>query len=110
MPSPLPPDHQQPTATRRPLGGRERLIVAAMSVLAVAVAVVAIVSLASSAAPVGKGCLNATVPGPIGATFFKQCGNDARQLCASVTSVSGLSQLGVDTIERDCRRAGLPVG
>ena len=110
MPSPLPPDHHREVAAGRRLGRRERVIAAAMAVLVIAVAVVSIVSLASSSAPARRGCLNATVPGPIGATFFRQCGAEARQICATLSSHRGLGSFGAGIVARDCRRAGLPVG
>ena len=108
MPSPLPPDHRERATTRRRFGRRERWVVAVMTLVTAAVVVVAVAALTSTDHP-RRGCLDASVPGPIGATSFTQCGADARYLCAHLGTSQDLNEFGVSILAADCRRAGLPV-
>ncbi len=82
---------------------------ALLVVIVAAVAALTIASIGSTNHP-RKGCLDAVVPGPIGATFFKQCGASARNVCADLRSSNDLNATGVATVAVDCRRAGYPVG
>jgi hypothetical protein len=81
--------------------------VGGLGLVLAAVIVVTVLSLGSSS-HAKKGCLNATVPGPIGAMFFKQCGAAAQEICSHVNQ-QHLSAFSVEIVTKDCRRAGFPV-
>lgn len=105
----LPPGHGEMLRTRPALGRWEKRAVLVVATLAAALVVVAIVAVSSSAPPVARGCLYATVPGFIGATEFHQCGRAARQVCLSAGPRDGLSAYGTRLLDGACRKAGLPL-
>jgi len=95
--------------TRPQLGRRERRLVAGVGALAALIAAVVIASVALSSTRHVRGCVDATVPGPIGATEFHECGADARSLCRTLGPSGALSSYGVGVLADACRRAGLKV-
>jgi hypothetical protein len=92
------------------MGRRERSIVAVLTAVVAAIVIVTVVAITVSGSGPKKGCLNATVPGPIGATFFHQCGSAARQVCGNLQTSNDLNKFGAALVTKDCRRAGYPVG
>jgi hypothetical protein len=109
MPSPLPPGAGAASGGLRPRPRPERPILVVILVAAVALIAVTIASLGSSSSPSRRGCIHAVVPGPIGSTFFDQCGAPARATCASLQVSNDLSRFGVEVIAAQCRKAGLTV-
>jgi hypothetical protein len=85
-------------------------MVGSVIVVSAAIAVVVLIALLSSSSKPASGCLNVDVPGPIGAQEFRQCGAQARQFCASISTASGLSAAARQDVEAACRKTGLPTG
>ncbi len=105
----LPPGHGEMVRARPALGRRERRIVAAVAGLAVVIAAVAIGASVFSSSPTAAGCVDATVPGPIGATVFHECGADARHLCTTLAPGTDMSAYGLAVLGTACRKSGLKV-
>ena len=82
-----------------------RGVLAAVGVLAVVLAV----AIATAGTSSGHGCIRATIAGPVGAEEIDQCGGQARATCASVATPGTFPVQAVRVIERECRKAGLPV-
>ncbi len=103
---PLPPDHQRRTGPGAGLSSRERRLVRIVGALAAVLIVATIVSLAASGGSSGHGCVHATFAGPVGAEQVNDCGDAARQLCATL-GASGYQGDARTTIAAECRKAGL---
>jgi hypothetical protein len=107
---PLPLGHAQEVAARRALSRREkwliRGVVAAVAVLAVVLAV----SLGTAGSSSAHGCIHATIPGPVGAQEINQCGAQARATCQSAAAPGAFTAQASGVLERECRKAGLPIG
>jgi hypothetical protein len=83
-----------------------RAVLAAVAALAVALAV-AIGTAGKSSA---RGCIHATIAGPVGAEEIDQCGSEARATCQSAAAPGTFTAQAARVIERECRKAGLSVG
>lgn len=109
----LPPGHGQIVGSRPVLRRRERRIAGAVAAVVVALLVAVVVAATvGSGAPGGRRCVDATVPGFIGATEFHECGGSARRLCSTLGPDKGLSRYGLHVLAVACRRAGnaVPTG
>jgi hypothetical protein len=106
----LPPGHAKAVLARPRLGARERWMITTVLGTVAAVLVVVVISIASSGHQTGKGCLDVTIPGPIGGEELYRCGAGARALCASIGRPQGFSGVPGQDIARACRELGLPVG
>jgi hypothetical protein len=106
----LPPGHAQSVRLRQ-LTAREKWLVRAVAAaVAVATIVVVIVSLATSGPTSSRGCINATIPGPVGAEEVRECGVTARDTCATVFRPGEYTPQAASVISAACRKAGLPAG
>jgi hypothetical protein len=83
-----------------------RGVLAVLAVLAVVLAIAIGTSGTSSA----RGCIHATVAGPVGAEEIDQCGSQARATCETASAPGSFAPQAAQVIERQCRKAGLPVG
>jgi hypothetical protein len=83
-----------------------RVVVGAVTVLAVAVAVSFIVAGHGS----GRGCISATVPYSLGGQQLEQCGRAARATCRAIGTPAGFGGAAGRAVSTECRKAGLPVG
>jgi hypothetical protein len=106
----LPPGHAKAVLTPRRLGTRERWMITTVLAAVAAVLVVVVISIASSGHSTGNGCVDVTIPGPIGGEELYRCGAGARALCASVGQPQGFTGVPGQDIARACRKARLPVG
>ncbi len=106
----MPPGHAQAVGTPRRLTDREkwilRAVVGSVAVLAVAIVIAAV----SSGQKSTKTCINVTAPSFIGAEQVSGCGAQARSICRSAADQGVYNQALAQTIARECRRIGLPVG
>ena len=75
-----------------------------------ALAVVLVVAITTAGRSSARGCIYATIPGPVGAQEISQCGAEARATCQTALSVGTFTPQAARVIARECRRAGLPVG
>ena len=92
------------------LSGRERwMIRGVLGVLAV-LAVVLAVAVGTAGRSSAHGCIYATIPGPVGAEQLDQCGSEARATCLSASVPGTYPVETAHEVERECRKAGLPVG
>jgi hypothetical protein len=90
----------------RKLTRRERRLVRAALVLVIIATVAIVVVAASSSTPAPRpGCISAIVPGATGGVPVDACGARARAICRAH---AGQSDPGSLSIERSCRRAGIP--
>lgn len=80
-----------------------------LGVVAVIAAVLA-VSLATSGKSSARGCIYATIPGPVGAQEVSQCGERARETCRTVDLPGSFTAQAARVVARECRKAGLAVG
>jgi hypothetical protein len=85
-------------------------MVASVLSAVLAVVVVVAISIASSGHTTGNGCVDVTIPGPIGGEELYRCGSGARSLCASVGHPAGFTGAPGQDIAKACRKAGLTVG
>ena len=106
----LPPGHANAVVARRQFSRREKWMVGSVLAASAAIALVVVIALLSSSGKPASGCLNVDVPGPIGAQEFRQCGAQAHQFCASISTASGLSAAARQDVEAACRKTGLPTG
>ena len=83
-----------------------RGVLAAVAALAVILAV----ALGTEGRSSARGCIRATLPGPVGAQEIDQCGSQARATCESVAAPGAFQEQAVPVIEQQCRKAGLAVG
>ena len=83
-----------------------RSVAAAIAVIAV----VLIVSFATTGPKSSKGCIYATIPGPVGAEQISKCGATARSTCALALAPGAYAPQAAQTVAGECRKAGLPVG
>jgi hypothetical protein len=106
----LPPGHSRTEAAARRLSARERWMVRGVLGAVVVVALVVVISLATAGPTSSRGCIHATIPGPVGAEEIDQCGVQARDTCASVRAPGAFAPQAADSVAAECRKAGLPVG
>jgi hypothetical protein len=106
----LPPGHAQTVRLRR-LTAREKWMVrgVAGAVALITVAVV-VIALATAGRTSARGCINATIPGPVGAEEVHQCGAGARETCATVFTPGAYTKQAAMVVAEACRKAGLPAG
>jgi hypothetical protein len=103
----LPPGHGQVVQARPKLARRERRLAAVVGAVLAGLIVAVLVAASIGSAPrSGRGCVNATVPGFIGATDFHDCGAAARRLCSTLGPGAGLGTYGLRVLASACRRAG----
>ena len=105
----LPPGHAEALRARRGLSKREKWLIGGVLGTVAVVAIVLAVSLGTAAPSSARGCIHATVVGPVGAVQINQCGAAARTVCASVYTPGAFPPSGVHTLAAECRKAGLPV-
>lgn len=72
--------------------------------------VVLVVAIGATGPSSGHGCIYATIPGPVGAEQLDQCGPQARATCEAAAAPGAYAATAAKTVERECRKAGLPVG
>jgi hypothetical protein len=106
----LPPGHAEAVRARRPLGTREKRLIAALLAAVAALAIVLLVSLGASGSSSRNGCIYATIPAATGAQQISQCGTAARNTCATARTPGAFTPQAADAIAAECRKAGLPVG
>jgi hypothetical protein len=106
----LPPGHGKAIAARRGLSRRERWMVGAVLGVVAALAVILAVAIGTAGRSSARGCIYATIPGPVGAEQIDQCGSQARATCQSASAPGNFTPQAERVIERECRKAGLPVG
>ena len=107
---PLPLGHAREVAAPRGLSRREKWLVRGVIAGVAVLAVVLAVALATAGSSSAHGCIHATIPGPVGAQEVDQCGAQARATCQSATVPGTFTPQALRVIERECRKAGLPVG
>lgn len=105
-----PPGLDQTIAAQRALSTRERWLVRAVLAVVVVLAVVLAVSLGTAGKSSARGCIHATIPGPVGAQEIDQCGSRARATCRSVAAPGAFTPQAAGVVAQQCRKAGLPVG
>jgi hypothetical protein len=107
---PRPPGLAQEVAARRGLSRREKWLVRGVIAGVAVLAVVLAVALGTAGTSSAHGCIHATIPGPVGAQEVDQCGAQARVTCQSAATPGTFTAQAAQVIERECRKAGLPVG
>lgn len=105
----LPPGHAQNVRLRR-LSAREKWLARGVSVAVALIAIVVVVALAATGGTSAHGCINATIPGPVGAEQISECGATARETCAAVLKPGAYTAQAQSVIATACRKAELPVG
>jgi hypothetical protein len=68
-----------------------------------------IIALVTPGPTSGRGCIYATVPGPIGAQYIYECGANARAFCHDVATHGSFSAQASAVLIPECRKAGLPI-
>lgn len=106
----LPPGHAEQLGVPRRLSRREKRLIAAVLGALVVLALVLVVSIGSGGQNSGKGCVYATIPGPVGAEQISQCGAQARDTCETARAPGSFMPQAAKVIAAQCRKAGLPVG
>jgi hypothetical protein len=106
----LPPGHAQAVGAGRRLTAREKWMVRSVAAVVAVIAVALIVSFATGGPTSAKGCIYATIPGPVGAQQISECGSTARSTCASVFRPGAYTADSARTVADACRKARLPVG
>ena len=106
----MPPGHVQTDAIRRALSSRERWMVRSVLGVVAVLAVLLVVSIVSGGKSSANGCIYATIPGPVGAQEINQCGTRARETCRTAAAPGEFTSQAAAVVERQCRKAGLPVG
>ena len=104
----MPPGHARAVRTPRRISPRERWVIRAVLGLVLVAAVGIAVAILTSGPKSRAGCVDITIPGPVGAQEIKQCGAAARLFCQS--GGTGFTAQAARVIDADCRKAGLPVG
>jgi hypothetical protein len=97
-------------AARRSLSRRERWMIRGVTGAVAALAVVVVVAITTAGRSSARGCIYATIPGPVGAQQVDQCGPEARATCQTALTGGTFTAQAARVIARECRRAGLPVG
>jgi hypothetical protein len=106
----MPPGHGQAAAIRRALSSRERWMIRAVLAVVAVLAIVLVVSIVTAAKSSARGCIYATIPGPVGAQEVDQCGARARETCRSAAAPGEFTPQAAQVVAQQCRKAGLPVG
>lgn len=106
----LPPGHAERTASLRRLSSRERRMVSAVGVLAIALAVTVVLAFALGSGSSTAGCIDLTVAGPVGAEPIHECGSAARSLCQSLGAPGSYTGVPGHEIAQSCRSHGFAVG
>jgi hypothetical protein len=106
----LPPGHAESVRAQRKLSSRERRLIGGVLVVLAALAIALVVSLAASGPNSANGCIYVTIAGPVGAEQIDQCGNRARDTCATALTPGAFTRGSAQSIAAACRQAGLPVG
>ena len=106
----MPPGHAESLALRRRLSRREKWMVGGVLGAIAVVALALVISLGSASPSSSRGCIYATVAGPVGAQQIHECGADARSLCQSVNTPGAFTAQAAPVLAAACRKAGLPVG
>jgi hypothetical protein len=107
---PLPQGHAQTLHTRRSLSRRERWIIGGVLATVAAIVIALVISIGTAGPSSARGCIHATVPGPVGAVQINECGGDAISTCSTVDATGAYAPGAARTIATECRRAGLRVG
>lgn len=105
----LPPGHAEALRAHRGLSKREKWLIGGVLGTIAVVAIVLAVSLGTSGPSSARGCIHATVVGPVGAVQINECGAAARSICTTVYAPGAYPPSGVRTLAAECRKAGLPV-
>jgi hypothetical protein len=105
----MPPRHGEGVATRPALSSRERWMIRGVLAVVAVLAIVLVVSIATVGKSSARGCIYATIPGPVGAQEIDQCGARARETCRSAAAPGEFTPQAAQVVERQCRKAGLPV-
>jgi hypothetical protein len=106
----LPPGHAKATQQLRQLTPRERWLVRVVKAVAALVVVGIVVGVLSQSGPKSsRGCIYATIPGPVGAEQISQCDGQARATCATVFRPGDFTSDAAKTVATECRKAGLIV-
>jgi hypothetical protein len=105
----LPPGHAQAARASRRLTVRERWMIRSVGAAVAVLAIVLVVSFATSGPSSSRGCIYATIPGPVGAQQIHQCGAQARATCATALRTGAFTPEAARTVAAECRRAALPV-
>lgn len=105
----LPPGHAEALRARRGLSNREKWLIGGVLGTLALIAIVLAVSLGTAGPSSARGCVHATVAGPVGAVQINECGAPARSICATVYAPGAYPPSGVQTLAAECRKAGLPV-
>jgi len=106
----MPLGEEGAVVARRGLSGRERWMIRGVLGVVAVLAVVLAVAIATAGRSSARGCIYATIPGPVGAQEVNQCGAQARATCQTALAPGTFAPQAARVIARECRRAGLPVG
>lgn len=106
----IPPGQAEGVASRPALSSRERWMIRGVLVVVAVLAIVLVVALVTAGKSSARGCIYATIPGPVGAQQVDQCGARARETCRTVFAPGEFTPQAAQVVERECRKAGLPVG
>ena len=106
----LPLGHGKTIGSNRALSGRERWMVRAVLGAVAVLAIVLAVAIGTASKSSAHGCIHATIAGPVGAQEIDQCGAQARSTCLTADAPGTFTPPAARVIERQCRKAGLPVG
>ena len=109
MPGAMPQDHARSLREQKPMSRRAKLWFAGLSALVIAAVAVAI--LLTTGGKTKLGCVNTYLPGIIGAQTLNECGQEARQTCATVKEQERqFGTVGQIIVEKACRKGHLAIG
>ena len=105
----MPQNHAREVRESKPLSKRTKWTLGLSSAAIIIAAVVAI--LLTTGGKTQLGCVNTYLPGVIGTQPYHECGQEARQTCATVRGQrKQFGTVGVIIVENACRAGHLAVG